>query len=102
MAETDPVLTELTDGVQTITLNQPAKFNALSGAMVQALGEAVRAAERDANVRAIVLTGTGKGFCSGADISEFNVGANNAMDPGDALRKGYNPLIMRMRTTEKP
>src|SRR5216684_1931876 len=102
MADHDPVLIDLSDGVQTLTLNQPAKFNALSGAMVPALGEAMRAAERDATVRAIVLTGAGKGFCSGADISEFNVGANGAMDPGDALRKGYNPLITRVRTMEKP
>src|SRR5216684_5368501 len=102
MADHDPVLIDLSDGVQTLTLNQPAKFNALSGAMVHALGEAMRAAERDATVRAIVLTGAGKGFCSGADISEFNVGANGAMDPGDALRKGYNPLITRVRTMEKP
>jgi len=100
--DSSQVLTELHDGVQTITLNQPAKFNALSLAMLTGLGEAVRAAERDAAVRAIVLTGAGKAFSSGADISEFNVSADSSMDAGDYLRKRYNPLITRMRALEKP
>jgi 2-(1,2-epoxy-1,2-dihydrophenyl)acetyl-CoA isomerase len=101
-APNDPVLTDLRDGVQTITLNQPAKFNALSGAMLQALADALRAAERNDSVRAIVVTGAGKGFCSGADITEFNIGGDHPMDPGEHLRKGFNPLVMRMRAMEKP
>lgn len=100
--ETDPVLTELTDGVQTITLNQPAKFNALSAAMLAALADALRAAERDESVRAIVLTGAGRGFCSGADITEFNVDGDHPMDPGEHLRKAFNPLVVRMRAMAKP
>ena len=47
--------------------DQPAKFNALSNAMLKGLNEAMRAAERDTAIRAIVLTGAGKGFCSGAE-----------------------------------
>jgi 2-(1,2-epoxy-1,2-dihydrophenyl)acetyl-CoA isomerase len=101
-AETDPVLTDLTDGVQTITLNQPARFNALSAAMLPALADALRSAERNESVRAIVLTGAGKGFCSGADITEFNVGGDHPMDPGEHLRTGFNPLVTRMRAMEKP
>jgi 2-(1,2-epoxy-1,2-dihydrophenyl)acetyl-CoA isomerase len=101
-AETDPVLTDLTDGVQTITLNQPARFNALSAAMLPALADALRSAERNESVRAIVLTGAGKGFCSGADITEFNVGADHPMDPGEHLRTAFNPLVTRMRAMEKP
>ncbi len=101
VTETNQVLTDLQDGVQTITLNQPEKFNALSSAMLQGFGEALRAAERDAGVRAIVLTGAGKGFSSGADITEFNV-AVDTTDAGEYLRKRYNPLITRMRALEKP
>jgi 2-(1,2-epoxy-1,2-dihydrophenyl)acetyl-CoA isomerase len=95
------VLTDVQDGVETITLNQPAKFNALSNAMLQELGDVVRAAERDSAVRAIVLTGSGKGFCSGADISEFDL-SNGGMDAGEHLRQRFNPLVTRMRTMEKP
>jgi len=95
------VLTETQNSVQTITLNQPAKFNALSNAMLKELNDAMRAAERDAAVRAIVLTGSGKGFCSGADISEFDL-SNGGMDAGEHLRQHFSPLILRMRAMEKP
>jgi len=101
VTETNQVLTDVQDGVQTITLNQPEKFNALSSAMLQGFGEALRTAERDAAVRAIVLTGAGKGFSSGADITEFNVSVDTT-DAGEYLRKRYNPLIARMRALEKP
>jgi 2-(1,2-epoxy-1,2-dihydrophenyl)acetyl-CoA isomerase len=98
----DQVLTDLHDGVMTITLNQPAKFNALSGAMLLGLAEAMREAEGAAATRAIVLTGSGNGFCSGADISEINAGEGRFDNPGDALRNRYNPLVTRMRDMEKP
>jgi 2-(1,2-epoxy-1,2-dihydrophenyl)acetyl-CoA isomerase len=95
------VLTSTADGVLTITLNQPARFNALSQVMSKELAATLRAAERDAAVRVIVLTGTGKAFCSGADITEFNVG-DEPLDPGEHLRTGLNPLTMRLRSSEKP
>jgi 2-(1,2-epoxy-1,2-dihydrophenyl)acetyl-CoA isomerase len=98
---TRQVLTDIQDGVQTLTLNQPHKFNALSNAMLKELAETMRAAERDAAVRAVVLTGAGKGFCSGADISEFDV-TSSGMDAGDHLRRTLNPLVARMRAMEKP
>jgi 2-(1,2-epoxy-1,2-dihydrophenyl)acetyl-CoA isomerase len=97
----EQVLTELQDGVHTITLNQPAKYNALSNAMLAGLTDALRTADRDASVRAVVLTGAGKGFSSGADISEFNV-SNGTTDAGEHLRTRLNPLISRMRSMEKP
>lgn len=95
------LLTELNEGVQTLALNQPDKLNALSTVMAEELRQAVRAAERDDAIRAVVLTGTGKGFCSGADISEFGSG-DGALDLGDALRARINPLIARLHTLEKP
>src|ERR1700694_3807620 len=101
MPEASQVLTDTQDGVHTITLNQPARFNALSSAMLKELASALRAAERDAAVRVIVLPGAGKAFCSGADITEFNVG-DEPLDPGEHLRTGLNPLTTRLRSTEKP
>lgn len=86
------------EGVQTIVLNQAEKLNALSAAMVRDLNQAVRGAERDDGVRALVVTGAGKGFCSGADTSEFG----EAFEPGDSLRNAINPLITRIHTMEKP
>jgi 2-(1,2-epoxy-1,2-dihydrophenyl)acetyl-CoA isomerase len=101
----DHLLTELHDGVQTITLNQPAKYNALSVAMLQELATEVRSADREESVRAIVLTGAGSGFSSGADISEFQVGdgtGGRPMDAGEHLRRLLNPLIARLRAMDKP
>lgn len=98
---TAAVLTDLHEGVQTITLNQPAKFNALSGAMVRRLSDALRAAERDDGIRALVLTGAGAGFCSGADIGEFPTG-EGTHELGDALRGGLSPIVVRMHTMQKP
>jgi 2-(1,2-epoxy-1,2-dihydrophenyl)acetyl-CoA isomerase len=101
MTDTSPVLTDRHDAVQTITLNQPARFNALSDAMLAALGDALRAADRDAGVRAIVLTGAGKGFCSGADLTGFNMN-DGPLDLGESLRTSFNPVTLRLRSTEKP
>src|ERR1051326_4135853 len=95
------VLTELAEGVQTITLNQPDKLNALSTAMLKELGDVVRSAERDDAARALVLTGAGRAFSSGADIDEFTV--DGAMfDPGEHLRTIFNPLVSRLHTLQKP
>jgi 2-(1,2-epoxy-1,2-dihydrophenyl)acetyl-CoA isomerase len=86
------------EGVQTITLDQPDKLNALTGSMVDDLQRIVRSAERDDAVRVLVITGAGKGFCSGADISQFQAGA----DLGAGLRAGIGPLITRLHELEKP
>jgi 2-(1,2-epoxy-1,2-dihydrophenyl)acetyl-CoA isomerase len=96
-----PLLTDLHEGVQTLTLNQPDRYNALSRAMIRALTDAVRAAERDDGIRALVVTGAGTGFCSGADISEFQM-SDGGPDAGTDLRQQYNPLITRLHALEKP
>lgn len=98
----DPILSAARDGVLTITLNQPKRLNALNAPMLSALSEALRAAERDPDVRAIVLTGAGNAFSSGADITEFDFSTNGTPAVGDALRSRLNPLVLRMRAVEKP
>jgi len=66
------VLYEVADGVATVTINRPAKYNALNTSVVTTLREFFKKAEEDASVRAVVLTGTGdKAFAAGADITEF-------------------------------
>src|SRR5919206_3816951 len=67
--EADLVLYEVRDKVALITLNRPEKRNALSRALWRRIDAAFQRAEEDANVRAIVLSGNGKGFCAGADIA---------------------------------
>ena len=65
---TDHLLASLEDGVLTLTLNRPEARNAMSGEMTAALAERLAEAELDPNVRCIVMTGAGKGFCAGGDV----------------------------------
>src|SRR5688500_1080944 len=98
----EPVLSSRSGGVLTITLNNPKRLNALSAPMVAGLNDALRRAEREAEVRAAVLTGAGNAFSSGADITEFDFSKNGSPAVGDELRSRLNPLILRMRALEKP
>jgi methylglutaconyl-CoA hydratase len=66
-------------GIRTLTLDSPANRNALSMRLLEQLAQALREATADAEVRAVVLTGTGPVFCSGADLSERGSGAPNRM-----------------------
>jgi len=66
------LLTENRGAVRLLTLNRPDKHNALNTALTQALLDALRAAETDETVNAVVLTGAGKSFCAGADTTEFS------------------------------
>jgi 2-(1,2-epoxy-1,2-dihydrophenyl)acetyl-CoA isomerase len=85
-------------GVLTITLNRPEVLNAFNASMHEALGAALGEAE-DASVRAVVLTGAGRGFCVGQDLTEFREAAG---DIGSRLRDNYHPNILAIRALEKP
>ena len=85
--------------VQTITLNRPEVLNAFNAAMHRALQAALKEAARDDEVRAVVVTGAGRGFCVGQDLTEFREAPG---DIGDRLRAGYHPTILAIRSLEKP
>jgi 2-(1,2-epoxy-1,2-dihydrophenyl)acetyl-CoA isomerase len=84
--------------VQTITLNRPDVLNAFNAAMHAALGAALKEA-RSPDVRAVVITGAGRGFCVGQDLTEFREAPG---DIGERLRGNYHPSILRIRALEKP
>jgi len=86
------------DGVATISLNRPDSLNALNTAMRKELLAALKAASRDEAIRAVVLTGTGRGFCSGADLR----GGANERSFRAVLTAEYNPLISAIRELPKP
>lgn len=85
-------------GVQTIALNRPDVLNAFNAAMHEGLAAALKEAG-DAEVRAVVITGAGRGFCVGQDLSEFREAPG---DLGDRLRSSYHPNILAIRALDKP
>jgi 2-(1,2-epoxy-1,2-dihydrophenyl)acetyl-CoA isomerase len=92
------LLTDADDGVLTLTLNRPAALNALDRELRTELTSALKGAVRDDAVRAVLITGAGRGFCSGADLR----GGSAERDFRTVLRSEYNPLITAIRSLPKP
>ncbi|MGH2417359.1 MAG: enoyl-CoA hydratase-related protein [Candidatus Limnocylindria bacterium] len=89
---------EVANGVATITLNRPDSLNALNATMRGELLDALRAIRRDDAVRAVVLTGEGRGFCSGADLR----GGSAEREFRRVVTTEYNPIIQAIRELPKP
>lgn len=88
--------------IATITLDRPEVYNAFNDALSYELQDALKKAEKDEQVRAVVLTGAGKAFCSGQDLKaslDSNGGPRNL---GESLHKRYNPIIRAIRNMPKP
>lgn len=100
MADYNMLTTEAAEGVLTITLNRP-KANAFNGAMTDELKGAIKAAGRDDSIRCLILTGAGKLFSAGQDVTEFSE-RDEAVSFRQHLQSTYNPLIKQMRSLEKP
>ena len=84
-----------------ITLNRPEVFNSFNREMALTLQDTLEVCEKDDEVRAIVLTGSGKAFCAGQDLKEVT---SPELNPGfkKILEEHYNPIILRIRNIEKP
>jgi 2-(1,2-epoxy-1,2-dihydrophenyl)acetyl-CoA isomerase len=97
----EPVLVSLDAGVLRLTLNRPDTLNAFTVGMTQALAAAMTRAESDPEVRCVLITGAGRGFCAGQDLGERDMN-DPKLDLGGGLDTRYNPLVRRMRALEKP
>jgi 2-(1,2-epoxy-1,2-dihydrophenyl)acetyl-CoA isomerase len=100
-----PVMAALDCGVLTLTLNRPQRLNAMSQSLIVALKEQLERARGDAAIRAVLLTGTGRGFCAGADLAGTgtgNLGPDGKPDLGEVIERLYNPLILAIREIPKP
>jgi 2-(1,2-epoxy-1,2-dihydrophenyl)acetyl-CoA isomerase len=97
-----PILTETDQGVARLTLNRPDVLNSFNRRMAVELGLGLAAAAADKSVRAILLTGAGRGFCAGQDLGEAMPKEGVEPDLGEILRKTFNPIIRAIRTLEKP
>jgi 2-(1,2-epoxy-1,2-dihydrophenyl)acetyl-CoA isomerase len=90
------------DGVAWLVLNRPDALNAWTRQLGEELTQAIDDVAADPAVRAIVLTGAGRAFSSGADLRAGVAGADGKPDVRGPLREVYHPLIMRVRTVPKP
>ncbi|UFS68147.1 2-(1,2-epoxy-1,2-dihydrophenyl)acetyl-CoA isomerase PaaG (plasmid) [Paracoccus denitrificans] len=100
---TETVLAALADGVLTLTLNRPDKLNSFNEEMHLALRAGIQRAHDDAAVRAVLLTGAGRGFCAGQDLGDRDPRKGGpAPDLGQTLETFYNPTLRLIRALEKP
>jgi enoyl-CoA hydratase/carnithine racemase len=98
----DTVLYDVDGGVATITLNRSDALNALTVEMKLALREALERAGADDAVRAVVLTGAGRGFCVGQDLREHADGLEAGDNELTTVREHYNPIVEALTSLAKP
>jgi 2-(1,2-epoxy-1,2-dihydrophenyl)acetyl-CoA isomerase len=99
----DTVIVKKENGVAWITINRPEVLNACDIDTLKKLQAALKNAERDAFVRCVVLTGAGRAFCAGADLQSLKkrgIGADISLM--EDLREGFNPIVSKMRSMDKP
>ena len=96
----ETILFSLEDGVARLTLNRPDRLNSFT---VQMHGEVAQALEQAARARVLVLTGAGRGFCAGQDLSDRAVApGGDGVDLGESLESRYNPLIRKLTSLPMP
>ena len=92
------LLVDVEDGACRITLNRPDVLNALSLELLSELQTALKEASETKAIRAVLLTGAGRGFCSGADLANTDVGG----DIGEIIEGSYNPAVRLIANMRKP
>jgi 2-(1,2-epoxy-1,2-dihydrophenyl)acetyl-CoA isomerase len=98
----ESILYSVASGVACLTLNRPDSLNSFTAAMHGEVAEVLGQAADDATVRAVVITGAGRGFCAGQDLNDRNVAPGERVDLGESVGRFYNPLIRRITEMEKP
>src|SRR3954466_9336988 len=99
----ETILFEIKDGVARLTLNRPDRLNSFNVKMHEEVAAALNAADADAAARVLVLTGAGRGFCAGQDLSDRAVApGGQAVDLGHSVETYYSPLIKRITGLRMP
>ncbi len=98
----EPILTEARAGYRVIVFNRPDRLNAFNEAMHEALRAAFAEVEADASCRALLITGSGRGFCTGQDLGDRLAKPGEKIAPSTALETYYNPLIRKLRALPFP
>jgi 2-(1,2-epoxy-1,2-dihydrophenyl)acetyl-CoA isomerase len=103
MAAYQSVRLDTADGVATLTLNRPERLNSFTVAMHGEVRSALDAVVADPSVRCLILTGAGRGFCAGQDLSDRAVAPDSeALDLGASIENHYKPLLLRLRRLRMP
>jgi methylglutaconyl-CoA hydratase len=97
-----PLGSALAAGILTLTLDRPAKRNALDAALIEALARALERADLDAEVRVVALRGAGKDFCAGADLTELLESADRSPGENEAAARRLGDLFLAIRRLPKP
>lgn len=102
-----PTILYSTQGaVALVTLNRPEALNSFTRAMHEELGAALDRIDADTSIRALVITGAGRGFCAGADLSEFDIAPGPDLirraSPGPVIEKGFNPTARKLQALRVP
>jgi len=99
----DGILVTIDEGLCTITLNRPERLNAFTADMLNRFNATLGDAAADERVRAVLITGSGRGFCAGQDLNDRAVAPGDTPpDLGESLEKRYNPAIRSIRSMPKP
>ena len=97
------IVFEVSDAVARLTLNRPERLNSFNTEMHSEVRDALSALERDGSARVLVITGAGRGFCAGQDLSDRVVAPGGAPpDLGASIERGYKPLILALRALPMP
>jgi 2-(1,2-epoxy-1,2-dihydrophenyl)acetyl-CoA isomerase len=99
----ETILFETRSGAARLTLNRPDRLNSFTVRMHEEVADALSKAEADAEVRALLVTGAGRGFCAGQDLADRAVAPGaEPVDLGESVERFYNPLIRRLTGLPKP
>jgi 2-(1,2-epoxy-1,2-dihydrophenyl)acetyl-CoA isomerase len=98
----ETILYEVADGVGALTLNRPDRLNSFNATMHEEVAGVIDAAAGDDAVRALLITGAGRGFCAGQDLNPHELAATGSFDAGAAVERYYSPLVRRLRRMRKP
>ena len=105
-SQASSVLYEARGAVALVTLNRPQALNSFTRQMHRDLWAALDSAEADSKIRALVVTGAGRGFCAGADLSEFDFAPGPDLvkraDPGPVIDQAFNPTARRLQNLRMP
>ncbi|MGI0086111.1 MAG: enoyl-CoA hydratase/isomerase family protein, partial [Nitrososphaerales archaeon] len=99
----EKVLLKRENGVAWVTLNRPEVLNACDIGMLKRLQQVMKDVEQDKSVRCVVLTGSGRAFCAGADLQSLKSrGSSSELSLAEDLKEGFNPAVLRIRNMDKP